>query len=107
MKEGWLSSAVRAPAVRDRGRFGGGERCSSLYRPFKVGDRAKWEGRSGGAFPKIPALREALEGHFDAHHALWIGAILAPVDFLDEQIDWLSDAIEKQIRPFAGAVELL
>ena len=27
---------------------------------------------------KIPALREALAGHFDAHHALWIGAILAP-----------------------------
>jgi transposase len=27
---------------------------------------------------KIPALREALQGHFDAHHALWVGAILAP-----------------------------
>jgi transposase len=56
---------------------------------------------------KIPALREALEGHFDAHHALWIGAILAHVDFLDEQIDRLSDAIEEQLRPFARAVELL
>ena len=56
---------------------------------------------------KIPALREALEGRFDAHHALWVGAILAHVDFLDEQIDRLSDAIEDQIRPFAPAVELL
>src|SRR5688500_2077806 len=56
---------------------------------------------------KIPQLREALEGHFDAHHALWIGAILAHIDFLDEQIDRLSDAIEDQIRPFAAAVELL
>jgi transposase len=56
---------------------------------------------------KIAALREALEGHFDAHHALWIGAILAHIDFLDEQIDRLSDAIEEQIRPFAPAVELL
>jgi transposase len=55
---------------------------------------------------KIPQLREALEGHFDAHHALWIGAILAHIDFLDEQIDRLSDAIEEQIRPFAPAVEL-
>src|SRR5450631_4643342 len=27
--------------------------------------------------PKIPALRAALEGHFEAHHALVIGAILA------------------------------
>jgi transposase len=33
---------------------------------------------------KIPALREALEGRFDAHHALWVGAILAHIDFLDE-----------------------
>jgi hypothetical protein len=23
---------------------------------------------------KIPALRDALQGHFDAHHRLWIGA---------------------------------
>jgi len=56
---------------------------------------------------KIAQLREALEGHFDAHHALWVGAILAHIDFLDEQIDRLSDASEEQIRPFAQAVELL
>ena len=56
---------------------------------------------------KLPALREALEGRFDRLHGLWIGAILAHIDFLDEQIDGLSDAIEEQIRPFAPAVELL
>jgi transposase len=56
---------------------------------------------------KIPQLREALEGHFDEHHRLWIGAILAHIDFLDDQIERLSDAIEEQIRPFASAVELL
>jgi transposase len=56
---------------------------------------------------KIPQLREALAGHFDAHHALWIGAILTHIDFLDAQIERLSDAIEQQIRPFAAAVELL
>jgi transposase len=55
---------------------------------------------------KIPQLREALAGHFDEHHALWIGAILAHIDFLDEQIDRLTDAIEEQIRPFEPAVEL-
>ena len=48
---------------------------------------------------KIPALREALEGRFEAHHALVIGAILAHLDFLDEQIDRLSDAIEDQLGP--------
>jgi transposase len=56
---------------------------------------------------KIPALREALEGHFDEHHRLWIGSILRHIDFLDEQIEQLSAAIEEQIRPFWPAVELI
>ena len=56
---------------------------------------------------KLPALREALEGRFDAEHGIVVGAILAHLDFLDEQIDRLSEAIEEQIRPFAKAVELL
>src|SRR5215204_2655345 len=56
---------------------------------------------------KIPALREALTGHFDAHHRLWIGAILRHIDFLDEQIEQLTGMIEEQIRPFDPAVELL
>ena len=56
---------------------------------------------------KIPRLREALQGHFDAHHRLWIGSILRHIDFLDEQIEQLSAAIEVQIRPFWPAVELI
>ena len=40
-------------------------------------------------------------------HATWIGAILAHIDFLDEQIERLSEAIGEQLRPFAPAVELL
>jgi transposase len=56
---------------------------------------------------KIPALREALTGHFDAHHRMWIGAILRHIDFLDEQIERLTQMIEQHIRPFAPAVELL
>jgi transposase len=56
---------------------------------------------------KIPLLREALKGHFDAHHRLWIGSILRHIDFLDEQVEQLSAAIEEQIRPFWPAVELI
>jgi transposase len=56
---------------------------------------------------KLPALRQALHGRFDAEHALIVGQILAHIDFLDESIDRLSAAIEEQIAPFAGAVELL
>ncbi|MCA1698202.1 MAG: IS110 family transposase [Actinobacteria bacterium] len=48
---------------------------------------------------KIPALKEALEGRFEAHHALVIGAILTHLDFLDEQIDRLGEAIETQLGP--------
>lgn len=55
---------------------------------------------------KIPALREALEGRFEPHHALVIGAILSHLDFLDEQISRLSEAIEEQLGPFAAGVEL-
>jgi transposase len=56
---------------------------------------------------KIPALREALEGRFEHLHAVWIGAILAHLDFLDEQIAGLTEAIGEQIAPFETAVELL
>ncbi|HEV2773156.1 MAG TPA: IS110 family transposase, partial [Thermoleophilaceae bacterium] len=70
--------------------------------PEVLADLAKGRMRS-----KLPALREALEGRFDHLHAVWIGAILAHVDFLDAQIDSLSEAIEEQIAPFAKAVELL
>jgi transposase len=56
---------------------------------------------------KIPALREALEGRFDAEHVVVVGRILAHIDYLDEAIDELSAAIEQQLGPFAPAVELL
>ncbi len=56
---------------------------------------------------KLPALKEALEGRFDHLHAVWIGAILAHLDFLDAQIENLTEAIGEQIAPFEKAVELL
>jgi transposase len=56
---------------------------------------------------KIPALREALEGRFEHLHAVWIGAILNHIDFLDEQIAGLTETIGEQIAPFEQAVELL
>ena len=70
--------------------------------PAVLADLAKGKLRQ-----KLPALREALEGRFDAEHGIVVGAILAHIDFLDEQISLLSEAIEEQIHPFAAAVELL
>jgi transposase len=70
--------------------------------PDVLADLAKGKLRA-----KLPALKEALEGRFEAHHALVIGAILAHLDFLDEQIDGLSEAIEDQLGPTgAGGVQL-
>jgi hypothetical protein len=40
-------------------------------------------------------------------HALLISSILAHLDFLDEHISGLSEAIEEQIAPFAAARNLL
>ncbi len=69
--------------------------------PAVLADLARGRLRS-----KILALREALEGRFEPVHALLIGAILAHLDFLDEQIGRLSEAIEEQLVPFGPAVEL-
>jgi len=43
-----------------------------------------------------------LEGRFDHLHAVWIGAILNHLDFLDEQITSLTEAIGSRSRPFRG-----
>ena len=76
--------------------------CEGTTDPEILAELAKGRLRA-----KLPALREALQGRFDTHHALLIGAILSHLDFLDEQIERLSDAIEEQLRPFQPAVELL
>ena len=76
--------------------------CSGTTDPEVLAELARGKLRK-----KIPQLKEALQGRFDARRALLIGAILAHLDFLDEQIERLSDAIEEQLRPFQPAVELL
>jgi transposase len=70
--------------------------------PTVLADLAKGRLRA-----KIPALERALQGRFDANHSLIVGAILAHLDFLDEQIQRLSDAIEEHVGPFEAAVQLL
>lgn len=49
---------------------------------------------------KLPALREALQGQFRAHHAFLATQILAKVDFLEETIERLSAEIDEHLRPF-------
>ena len=56
---------------------------------------------------KIPELQRALEGRFSANHALIVSTILAKLDFLEEAIAGLSEAIEVLIGPFEPEVALL
>jgi transposase len=56
---------------------------------------------------KLPQLKEALEGRFNREHGLVVSAILAHLDFLDGQIEQLSQMIAEQLRPFAAAIQLL
>jgi transposase len=49
---------------------------------------------------KLPALREALQGRFRAHHAFLLTQILSKIDFLEAAIADLTAAIDEQLRPF-------
>jgi transposase len=50
--------------------------------------------------PKIPALTEALTGHFGAHHAVACSRILAHLDFLNETIGALTEQIDARTAAF-------
>jgi transposase len=50
---------------------------------------------------KLPALREALVGHFRPHHARLVSQILAHLDYLDEALAVVTADIEAALRPFA------
>jgi len=57
--------------------------------------------------PKIPALTEALTGHFDSHHAVACRRILAHLDFLKESIAALTEQIDSRTATFAPVYTLL
>jgi transposase len=56
---------------------------------------------------KLPALREALEGRFRAHHALLVAEMLARVDQMDEAIERLSAEVARVAAPFSPLLALL
>jgi transposase len=75
----------------------GGERD-----PVLLADLARRRMRS-----KIPALQEALLGHFGAHHATVASRILSHIDLLDVSISALSQDIDERTQPYRSAYELL
>ena len=56
---------------------------------------------------KLPALREALEGRFGAHHGLLVGEMLARIDQMDETIGRLSAEVARVAAPFSSLLGLL
>ena len=51
--------------------------------------------------PRIPDLRLALVGRFNAHHAVMLKAHLSHIDYLDGQTSALDTEIDRVIAPFA------
>ena len=56
---------------------------------------------------KIPALTEALVGHFDDHHGFLAGMICDHIDTINEMVTALEGSIDTEIEPYRPAVELL
>src|SRR5215211_7500830 len=56
---------------------------------------------------KLPELREALRGHFSAHHALLVRLALDHVEQLERSIAALDAEVDRVIAPFAQARDRL
>jgi transposase len=56
---------------------------------------------------KIPALTEALVGHFDDHHGFLAAMICDHIDTINEMVTALDARIDTEIEPYRPAVELL
>ena len=56
---------------------------------------------------KIPELLEALDGRFNAHHAMLCSTMLARIDHAEEIIGQLTDRVLESQAPHEAAVQLL
>lgn len=56
---------------------------------------------------KLPELKKALEGRFRAHHRFMLQQILLHLDFLDEQLQRISQEVATRMGPFREETTLL
>jgi hypothetical protein len=56
---------------------------------------------------KIPALEEALSGHFGEHHTVVCRRIIDHIDFLDRSIAALTEEVTTRLVPFEAAVAVV
>jgi transposase len=82
----------------------------AMLRALLVGERdpeVLAELARGRLRSKLPELREALRGHFSAHHALLVRLALDHVEQLERSITELDVAVDRVIAPFAQARDRL
>ena len=56
---------------------------------------------------KLPALRQALTGRFNPHHAFLLSRLLADLDNVEELMIEVAERLEAQLAPFAAEVKCL
>jgi transposase len=56
---------------------------------------------------KIPLLRQAVPGRFNAHHAVLVGELLGHLDYLRAAIGRLDAQVDELMRPFSAQRDLL
>jgi transposase len=61
----------------------------------------------GSLRQKLPALRQALAGRFNAHHAFMLSRLLADLDNVEQAMVEIAERIEVQLAPFAAEIERL
>jgi transposase len=56
---------------------------------------------------KLPALREALEGHIQAHQRVLLQQLLAHIGFLEQSVTALTAQVEQRVAPYEEALARL
>jgi hypothetical protein len=56
----------------------------------------------GRLHAKLPALRQALEGHLQPHHRLLLRQVLAHLDFLEASLAEVQAEMDRHLVPFCG-----
>ena len=95
-------SSVASDTLGVSGRLMLAALTQGTHDPEVLADLAKGQLRN-----KLPALREALEGRFGAHHGLLLGEMLARIDHMDQAICRLSQEIARRLAPFSPLLALL
>lgn len=70
--------------------------------PDTLADLAK-----GRLRKKLPELKKALQGRFEAHHRFMLEHILSHIDFLDEAVEKITEEVAVRTAPFADLIHLM